>query len=54
MQHNAGAPVTRQDVRRDMADDLRTVFNAPDRHTVNANLNKIVQKYTQSAPTSAD
>jgi putative transposase len=51
---NAGAHVTRQDARREVAEDLRTIFNAPDRHTVEAYRRKIVQKYAQTIPTLAD
>jgi putative transposase len=51
---NAGAHVTRQDTRREVAEDLRTIFNAPDRHTAEAYLRKIVQKYAQTIPTLAD
>jgi transposase-like protein len=54
LQQNAGAHVTRQDMRREVAEDLRTIFNAPDRHTAEAYLDKIVQKYAQSVPALAD
>jgi putative transposase len=54
LQQNAGAHVTRQDTRREVAEDLRTIFNAPDRHTAEAYLKKIVQKYAQTIPTLAD
>jgi putative transposase len=54
LQQNAGAHVTRQDTRREVAEDLRTVFNAPDRYTAEAYLKKIVQKYAQVAPVLAD
>jgi putative transposase len=54
LQQNAGAHVTRQDMRREVAEDLRTIFNAPDRHTAEAYLDKIVQKYAQVSPTLAD
>jgi putative transposase len=50
----AGAHLTRQDMRREVAEDLRTIFNAPDRHTAEAYLKKIVQKYAQTIPTLAD
>jgi transposase-like protein len=39
---------------REVAEDLRTIFNAPDRHTAEAYLDKIVQKYAQVSPTLAD
>ena len=54
LQQNAGAHVTRQEMRREVAEDLRTIFNAPDRHTAEAYLDKIVQKYAQSLPSLAD
>jgi putative transposase len=54
LQQNAGAHVTRQDMRRDVAEDLRTVFNAPDRYTAEAYLKNIIQKYAQVAPALAD
>jgi putative transposase len=54
LQQNAGAHVTRQDTRSEVAEDLRTVFNAPDRHTAEAYLKKIVQKYAQTIPALAD
>lgn len=54
LQQNAGAHVTRRDTRREVAEDLRTIFNAPDRHTAEAYLRKTVQKYAQTIPTLAD
>ena len=37
-----------------MAEELRTIFNAPDRHIAETYLAKTVQKYAQSLPASAD
>jgi putative transposase len=54
LQQNAGAHVPRQEMHREVAEDLRTVFNAPDRYTAEAYLAKIVQKYAQSAPALAN
>ncbi len=54
LQQNAGAHVPRQEMRRELAEDLRTIFNAPDRHTAEAYLDRTVQKYAQSVPTLAD
>ena len=54
LQQNAGAHVPRQEMRREVAEDLRTIFNAPDRHTAEAYLARIVQKYAQLAPNLAD
>jgi putative transposase len=54
LQQNAGAHVPRQEMRREVAEDLRTIFNAPDRHTAEAYLSKTVQKYAQNVPTLAN
>ena len=54
LQQNASAHVPRQEMRREVADDLRTVFNAPDRHTAESYLAKIVEKYAESAPSLAN
>jgi putative transposase len=54
LQQNAGAHVPRQEMRREVAEELRTIFNAPDRHTAEAYLSKTVQKYAQTAPNLAN
>jgi len=54
LQQNASAHVPRQEMRPEVAEDLRTVFNAPDRHTAEAYLAKIVQKYASTAPALAN
>ena len=54
LQQNAGAHVPRQEMRRELAEEIRTIFNAPDRHTAEAYLARTVQKYAQSVPTLAD
>ena len=54
LQQNAGAHVPRQEMRREVAEDLRTIFNAPDRHTAEAYLSRTVQKYAQSVPALAN
>ena len=54
LQQNAGAYITRQEMRREVAEDLRTIFNAPDRHTADAYLAKTVQKYSRSMPALAN
>jgi transposase-like protein len=54
LQQNPGAHVPRQEMRREVAEDLRTIFNAPDRHTAEAYLAKTVQKYAQTMPTLAN
>lgn len=54
LQQNAGAHVPRQEMRKEVAEDIRTIFNAPDRHTADAYLTKIVQKYAQTVPALAN
>jgi transposase-like protein len=54
LQQNASAYVPRKEMLSTVADDLRTVFNAPDRPTAEAYLAKLVQKYEQSASRLAD
>jgi transposase-like protein len=54
LQQNAGAYVPRQEMRREVAEELRTIFNAPDRHTAGAYLAKAVQKYAQTVPALAN
>jgi putative transposase len=41
-------------MRREVAEVLRTIFNASDHHTAEVYLDKIVQKDAQSVPTLAD
>ena len=54
LQQNAGAYVPRKEMLAEVAADIRTVFNAPDRPTAEAYLAKIVQKYAKSASRLAD
>jgi putative transposase len=54
LQQNAGAHVPRQEMRCEVAEDLRIIFNAPDRYTAETYLARTVQKYAQSVPTLAD
>jgi transposase-like protein len=54
LQQNAGAHVPRQEMRRELAEDIRTIFNAPDRYTAEAYLAKTIRKYAQSVPALAD
>ncbi len=49
LQQNAAAHVPRQEMRREVAADLRTVFNAPDRATAESYLARLVQKYAKPA-----
>jgi len=54
LQQNAQAYVPRQSLLTEVADVLRTVFNAPDRATAEAWLAQTVQKYETSAARLAD
>lgn len=50
LQQNAQAYVPRKEMQTAVAEDLRTIFNAPDRTTAEAYLNMAVQKYQKTAP----
>lgn len=50
LQQNAGAYVPRQELKAQIAADIRAVFGAPDRAEADALLKRAVQKYEQSAP----
>jgi putative transposase len=50
LQQNAGAYVPRQSMRSEVAADIRSVFNAPDRKTADELLQAAIQKYAISAP----
>jgi transposase-like protein len=54
LQQNAMNYVPRREMLREVAADIRTVFNAPDRPTAETYLKQIVQKYAQSASRLAD
>jgi transposase-like protein len=49
LQQNAQAYVPRKDMQAEVANDIRTIFNAPDRVTAEAYLARTVQKYQDSA-----
>ena len=49
LQQNAQAFVLRKDMRAAVAEDIRTIFNAPDRATAEAYLLKAIEKYEKSA-----
>lgn len=49
LQQNAQAYVPHKHMQTEVADDIRTIFNAPDRSTAEAYLAKAVQKYQHSA-----
>lgn len=50
LQQNAGAYVPRQAMRSEVAADIRSVFNAPDRKTAEELCQAAIQKYATSAP----
>jgi putative transposase len=54
LQQNTSAYMARKDTLAEVVDDIRTVFNAPDRATAEGYLSKIVQKYEKSASRLAD
>jgi transposase-like protein len=54
LQQNASQYVPRQDMKREVAADIRAIFNAPDRAQAEALLSKTVEKYAQSASKLAD
>lgn len=49
LQQNAQAYVPRKDMLTEVASDIRTIFDAPDRLTAEAYLTKAVEKYGKSA-----
>jgi transposase-like protein len=54
LQQNAQAYIPRVGMRREVAEDIRTIFNAPDRETAEDYLKKAVKKYASVAPKLAD
>ena len=54
LQQNASAYVPRQDMRAEVAADIRTIFNAPDRPMAESYLKKAVEKYDKNASHLAD
>ena len=50
LQQNAGAYVPRQAMRYEVAADIRSMFNAPDRNAAEKYLQAAIQKYAKSAP----
>jgi len=50
LQQNAGAYISRQAMRAEVAADIRAVFNAADRKTAEGYLQSAIQKYAASAP----
>jgi putative transposase len=54
LQQNAQAYIPRIGMRREVAEDIRTIFNAPDRETAEIYLKRLVEKYADIAPKLAD
>jgi len=54
LQQNAMSYVPRREMLKEVAADIRKVFNAPDRPTAESYLKQAVQKYAQSASRLAD
>jgi putative transposase len=54
LQQNAQAYVPHKHMQADVADDIRTIFNAPDRATADAYLAKAVTKYQKNASRLSD
>jgi transposase-like protein len=54
LQQNAAQYVPRRSMRKEVAEDIRTIFNAPDWPMAEAYLKRIVEKYAQSASSLAD
>jgi len=54
LQQNAQSYVPRVGMKREVAEDIRTIFNAPDREMAEAFLRKAVEKYALLAPKLAD
>lgn len=54
LQQNAVAYVPRTSMRKEVANEIRRVFNAPDRDAANVRLKALVRKYARSAPILAD
>ena len=50
LQQNAGAYVPKQAMRYEVAADIRSMFNAPDRNAAEKYLQSAIQKYAKSAP----
>jgi len=54
LQQNAGQYVPRVGMRTEVAEDIRSIFNSPDRETAETFLKKAVEKYEDIAPRLAD
>jgi putative transposase len=54
LQQNAQQYIPRVRMRKEAAEEIRTIFNAPDRETADTYLKKAVEKYALIAPKLAD
>jgi transposase-like protein len=54
LHQNAQAYVPRKDMQAEVAEDIRTIFNAPNRATAEAYLTKAVEKYQKTASRLAE
>ena len=54
LQQNAGAYVPRQSMRKAVAADIRSIFDAPDRAESDRRLNMVADKYRKKAPKLAE
>lgn len=54
LQRNAQAHVPRQEMKREVAQDIRVIFNALDRQEAETLLRRTVEKYHKNAPKLAD
>jgi putative transposase len=54
LQQNAQAYVPRKSMQEEVARDIRTIFDAPDRETAESYLKRMIEKHEQSAPKLAD
>lgn len=54
LQQNAQQYIPRVGMRKEAAEEIRTIFNAPDRETADTYLKKAVEKYALIAPKLAD
>jgi len=50
LQQNAQSYVPRQSLRKEVAADIRAIFNAPDKKSADQYLQVTIQKYSRSAP----
>ena len=54
LQQNAQAYVPRKDMQKEVAEDIRTIFTAPDRPEAEEYLKRAVEKYQKTASKLAD